>query len=257
MNRCFSDIGSAVLPADRQKELSHRYVLGLYGILEELTTRFPNVLFENCSSGGGRYDPGMMYYMPQTWCSDDSDALERMYIQYGAGMFYPASTMGAHVSVCPNHQVNRTTPLKMRGDAALLGVLGYEMDLSRASQAELELMSRQISFYKEYSRVTAHGDMYRLCSPLEEQFAAWQFISEDGETVLLFAFALRGRPAETPKRVALQELDGEAYYEEVGENRRYSGDFLMNVGLPQRRDEDYLSKITVLKKIHSPRITDK
>ena len=249
MNRCFSDIGSDKLPSDRQKELAHRYMLGLYGILEELTSRFPNVLFENCSSGGGRYDPGMMYYMPQTWCSDDSDALERMYIQYGASLFYPASTMGAHVSVCPNHQVGRTTPLKMRGDAALLGVLGYEMDLSRASREELELMAQQISFYKQYRDVTAHGDLYRLSSPFEEPFAAWQFISKDSETVLLFAFVLRGRPAEVPKRVILQALDEDGYYEDEIKNRRYSGAFLMNVGLLHKRDEDYISKITVLKKL--------
>lgn len=248
MNRCFSDIGSALLPADRQRELPHRYVLGLYSILEELTLRFPYVLFENCSSGGGRYDPGMLYYMPQTWCSDDSDALERMYIQYGASLFYPASTMGAHVSVCPNHQVGRTTPLKMRGDAALLGVLGYEIDLSCSSRQELELMAQQISFYKKYRNVTARGDMYRLCSPFKESFAAWQFISDDSETVLLFTFVLNGRPAEVPKRVTLQALELKEYYVNENDNRRYSGEFLMNVGLTYRRDEDYISNITVLKK---------
>ena len=122
--------------------------MGLYRILDTITSRFPDVLFEGCSGGGGRFDPGILYYMPQTWCSDDSDAVERLYIQYGTSMCYPYSSMGAHVSACPNHQVGRTTPFKMRGDVATAGQFGYEMDLSKLTDEETELAKQQIPIRK-------------------------------------------------------------------------------------------------------------
>ena len=136
MNRNMTEIGSAALPPERQRETAHRYILGLYRVLETLTTEFPHILFESCSGGGGRFDPGMLYYMPQTWTSDNTDAISRLKIQYGTSIVYPVSTMGAHVSAVPNHQVHRETSLEMRGDVAMSGNFGYELDLTRFTEEE-------------------------------------------------------------------------------------------------------------------------
>lgn len=249
MNRCISDWGSAKLPADRQQELSYRYVLGLYEVLESLTTEFPDVLFENCSSGGGRFDPGMLYYMPQTWCSDDSDAVERVYIQYGASMSYPVCTIGAHISACPNHQVNRRTPLKMRGDVAMSGQLGYELDLTKITEEESLMIANQINFYREYREVILWGDMYRIASPFENGFAAWQFISEDKSTAILCTYILEGKPGVAPKRFKMQALEKDAVYENVETGEQRTGAFLMNVGVARRWNSDYLSQVSVFRKI--------
>ncbi len=247
-NRHFCETGSALLPPEQQAELPHRYMLGLYRVLEEITSRFPEVLFESCAGGGGRYDPGMLYYMPQTWCSDDTDAVERLYIQYGTSMVYPAVTMGSHVSACPNHQVGRTTPFKMRGDVAMSGQFGYELDLSAQSEQDLALAKEQVAFYKKYRHVVQWGDMYRLCSPFEEPFAAWEYVAEDGNTALLCTYVIAGRVSVASKRVKLQGLDEAAMYAIEGTDKVYSGAFLMQVGLSFDRTKDYLSQITVLVK---------
>ena len=136
MNRNMTEIGSAKLPPERQRELPHRYMLGLYRIMEELTTAFPHILFESCSGGGGRFDPGMLYYMPQTWTSDNTDAIERLKIQYGTSLVYPNVSMGCHVSAIPNHQVHRMTPLNTRGVVAMSGNFGYELDITKLSDEE-------------------------------------------------------------------------------------------------------------------------
>ncbi len=149
MNRHMTEVGSAQLPAERQRETAHRYMLGLYNVLERITRAFPDVLFESCSGGGGRFDPGMLHYMPQTWTSDDSDAVERLKIQYGTSLVFPISTMGAHVSACPNHQVGRNTSIEMRGHVALSGNFGYELDLNRLSDEERETVRRQVASCKE------------------------------------------------------------------------------------------------------------
>lgn len=247
-NRNLCETGSALLPPERQAELPHRYMLGLYRVLETITSRFPDVLFESCAGGGGRFDPGMLYYMPQTWCSDDTDAVERLYIQYGTSMVYPAVTMGSHVSACPNHQVGRTTPFKMRGDVAMSGQFGYELDLSVQSEEDLALAKEQVAFYKKYRHVVQWGDMYRLCSPFEAPFAAWQFVSEDGNTAMLCTYVIAGKASVAQKRVKLQGLDAKANYAIEGTDKVYSGAFLMQVGLPFDRSKDYLSTITVLHK---------
>lgn len=194
MNRNMTEIGSALLPPERQREVPHRYMLGLYRVLETVTSAFPHVLFESCSGGGGRFDPGMLYYMPQTWCSDDTDAIERIYIQYGTSIVYPASSMGAHVSASPNHQTGRVSSLSLRGAVAMSGQFGYELDLSKLAKEEIEEMKGQVAFYKEYQNVIQQGDMFRLLSPFEGNQAAWQFISNDRETVILFYFVIKGRP---------------------------------------------------------------
>lgn len=249
MNRCISDWGSALLESKNQQELAHRYVLGLYEVLETITQRFTNVLFENCSSGGGRFDTGMLYYMPQTWCSDDSDAVERIFIQYGASLVYPTSSIGAHVSACPNHQVGRTTPLKLRGDVAMSGQFGYELDITKLTEEETLLIQKQIDFYKKYRKVVLNGDMYRLESPYNDRFAAWEFVSEDRETVMLFTYVISGKPGVKPKNICLQGIDPDSYYEDVETKCRYKGDFLMKFGVARRRNADYLSFVSVYRRI--------
>ena len=148
MNRHLTDLGSAYLDRKNQNELSHRYVLGLYQVMETLTERFPQVLFESCSSGGGRFDAGMLYYMPQTWTSDNTDAVCRLKIQHGTSFLFPTVTMGAHVSACPNHQVGRTTPLATRFAVAAAGNLGYELDLKKLLKEEKKEVREQIAEYK-------------------------------------------------------------------------------------------------------------
>lgn len=247
-NRNFGEMGSALLTPECQQEQAHRYILGLYSILEELNRRFPNVLFEGCSGGGGRFDPGMLYYMPQIWCSDDTDAVERIFIQYGTSIVYPASTLSAHVSACPNHQVGRTTPFKMRGDVAMSGQFGYEMDLSVLSDEDFTAAREQVAFYKKYRRVIQYGDMYRLISPYENEskFAAWQFIKD--QTVILNTFNIKGIPSASLKRVKLQGLDSDSVYVEESTGKEYSGEFLMNIGVVCECNQDYISTVSVFTK---------
>ena len=247
-NRNFAEMGSALLTPECQQEQAHRYILGLYGILEEMNRRFPNVLFEGCSGGGGRFDPGMLYYMPQIWCSDDTDAVERIFIQYGTSIVYPASTISAHVSACPNHQVGRTTPFKMRGDVAMSGQFGYEMDLSVLSDEDFTAAREQVAFYKKYRRVIQYGDMYRLISPYENEgkFAAWQFIKD--QTVILNTFNIKGIPSASLKRVKLQGLDSDSVYVEESTGKEYSGEFLMNIGVVCECNQDYISTVSVFTK---------
>ena len=165
MNRCLSEAWSAALPADRQGELYHRYVLGVYEMLESFHRDYPHILIEGCSGGGGRFDGGMLYYTPQIWCSDNTDAVDRLRIQYGTSFCYPASTVGAHVSAVPNEINHRMTPLETRGVVAMSGVFGYEMDLSRTTAEEKEVIARQVQRYKECWDLVAEGDYYRLSSP--------------------------------------------------------------------------------------------
>ncbi|MCD8021425.1 MAG: alpha-galactosidase, partial [Lachnospiraceae bacterium] len=162
MNRPLADVGNAILPAQRQGEISHRYMLGVYEMQERLLKDFPTLLLENCCSGGGRFDPGMLYYSPQIWCSDDTDAAERLAIQEGTALIYPLSAIGAHVSACPNHQTGRNVPLATRGIVALSGTFGYELDITRLSPDEKEQISGQVAMYKQYSHLIREGDYYRL-----------------------------------------------------------------------------------------------
>src|SRR5690606_12578687 len=151
----------------------------LYELLERLTSAFPEILFEGCASGGGRFDPGMLYYMPQVWTSDNTDAVERLKIQYGTSLIYPVSTIGAHVSAVPNHQVGRETPLKMRGEVAMSGNFGYELDLTKFSEAEKDQVKEHIAMYKEIRSLVQQGDLYRLKSPFDGEETSWMFVSED------------------------------------------------------------------------------
>ena len=229
-------------------EQPHRYMLGLYRVLETLTSRFPNVLFEGCSGGGGRFDAGMLCYMPQIWTSDDTDGVERLPIQEGTSLFYPLGTMGAHVSAVPNHQVGRVTPLSFRGAVASLGRYGLELDLSKLSQEELEEISRQIRFYRQYEQVIHGGNLYRLESVSGGKRAAYEIISEDGKTVLVFDFCVTGTPNSAPGRLRLQALEEEAdYRDETGQS--FPGGTLMHVGIPTDTRRDMTARIRVFERL--------
>lgn len=213
MNRNMTEIASATASPERQKETAHRYMLGLYDLLERLTSRFPDILFESCSGGGGRFDPGMLFYMPQTWTSDDTDAIERLAIQYGTSIVYPASSMGAHVSAVPNHQVERITSLAIRGDVAMSGNFGYELDLTAFTEAEKHLASRQIAQYKEIRTLVQQGDMYRLLSPFEGSGeTAWMFVSEDKTEAFVAYFRVLAMPNAPISRLTLKGLNPELDY---------------------------------------------
>lgn len=242
MNRHMSDLGSAGLPPERQKEMSHRYMLGLYGVLERIVSSHPDILFESCSGGGGRFDPGMLYYMPQTWTSDDTDAVERLYIQYGTSLAYPISAMGAHVSAVPNHQSHRVTSLKMRGDVAMSGNFGYELDLNAFTEEEKEEVRKQVAEYKELRTFVQKADMYRLKSPFEGNDTAWMFISEDGKDIFAGYFRVLCKVNPGIYRMKFAALAPDAMYEIAGEEKCYSGDELMNIGLAVEMHGDFMSK---------------
>ena len=254
MNRNMSEFGSAGLPSDRQKEMPHRYMLGLYDTMERVISSHPDVLFEGCSGGGGRFDPGMLYYMPQIWTSDDTDAVERLFIQYGTSYAYPISAMGAHVSASPNHQTGRTTSLKMRGDVAMSGNFGYELDLMKFTDEEKEEVKRQVEQYKELRTFIQSGDMYRLKSPFKSENndgndTAWMFVSEDGNDIFAAYFRISCIVNGGIYRMKFTALDPDAKYQIIGEDKLYYGDELMNIGLVFEMWGDYTSKIWRLKKV--------
>lgn len=233
MNRHMTEIGSAALPAERQRETAHRYMLGLYRVMEYLTSRFPDVLFESCSGGGGRFDPGILYYMPQTWTSDNTDAVSRLRIQYGTSLAYPISAMGAHVSAVPNHQTHRITPLRTRGDAAMSGNLGYELDLTKLSEEEKQEVRLQVETYKANRELIQFGEFYRLLSPFEHNGTAWMFVSEDRAEALVFYFRVLAQAnAPFAKRLRLDGLDPARTYRLQGDGLRVCGDQLMYAGIP-------------------------
>jgi alpha-galactosidase len=231
MNRNMTEIGSAQLPPARQRETAHRYMLGLYGILEALTARFPQVLFESCASGGGRFDPGMLYYMPQTWTSDNTDAISRLRIQYATSLVYPLSTMGSHVSAVPNHQVGRVTPSRTRGNVAMSGNLGYELDLSLMGAQDKAEVKRQVAQYKELRGLIQFGDFYRLRSPFEGNDTAWMIVAPDrSEAFVVYVHVLA--EANAPLGwLRLQGLNPSARYRCEADGKIYGGDQLMYAGL--------------------------
>ena len=214
MNRNFKEAGSALLTDGREGEIAHRYMLGVYRVMEEITSAFPDVLFEGCSGGGGRFDPGMLYYMPQFWTSDDTDAVERIGIQYGTSYCYPATTMGAHVSACPNHQVGRVTSMRMRGDVALGGNFGYELDLSTQTEEDMEEICRQVAQVKKLRSTVSKGDFTRLQSPFGSDVAAWQFTDE--KRVILCVYRILARPNPAPVHIRLRNVPAGEYVSEDG-----------------------------------------
>ncbi len=247
MNRPLTDLGSAALPADRQGELCHRYVLGMYEMQERLLAEFPNLLLENCSGGGGRFDPGMLYYSPQIWCSDDTDAVERLMIQEGTSLLYPLSCMGAHVSVCPNHTVGRSTPFATRGMVALAGTFGYELDVTKLSDEDKAAVPRQIRAYHAFNDLVREGKYYRIASYLENRdHDCFQVMEDGGKKGLIFFTQVLATPSSRSRRLPLQGLKKGSRYRifQVNLNKEelltdtgrvYSGDVLMNAGLTLER----------------------
>ncbi len=230
-NRNLTEAGSALLSPEHQQEIFHRYVLGLYDLLERLTAAFPKVLFEGCAGGGGRFDPAMLYYCPQIWTSDDTDAMERCRIQYGTSMVYPLSSVSAHVSASPNHQTGRETSFETRGNVALAGAFGYELDLTKLSQAEKALVREQVARSHEWSPVVQDGDFYRLINPFEDaNRCAWESVSAD-QTKAIVTFVVTRCKIHMTTNLRLRGLDANRKYQETASGHIYSGDTLMNAGL--------------------------
>ena len=224
-NRNLTEVGSAALPPERQKEVFHRYVLGTYDIMNRLTTDFPDLLLENCASGGGRFDPAMLYYSPQIWCSDNTDPIERLSIQFGTSLCYPASTMGAHVSA------SRRAGYKTKGDVALWGTFGYELDPNKFTEEDKEIVKAQVSEYHKYYDIIHKGDLYRLITPDQNAYrVAWMFVSEDKNEALLTSVVMR-KPEDRSFFLKLKGLDKEKFYVDDETGEVYSGALLMNAGL--------------------------
>ena len=243
MNRSLSDVYSRALPPERQGEAAHRHLLGVYRLLDILTRRFPDVLFEGCAGGGGRFDAGMLCYCPQIWCSDNTDAIERLAIQYGTSFGYPVSAVGAHVSASPNHQTGRHTPLWTRAVVAMSGTFGFELDPGRLSQDEKEQIRAQIAFFRRYDGLIQNGGYYRLTGT-DGDFAAWEFVSPDKSEALLNLVVThpRGNPAplhlcwkgldpDARYRVREAHCDGRAAGQFGGEAGRFSGSRLLYAGM--------------------------
>ncbi len=231
MNRPLSDIGSSYLPADQQGEIMHRQMLAVYGMQERLLKDFPELLLENCSGGGARFDPGMLYYSPQFWCSDDTDAVERLIIQEGTQLIYPLSTIGAHVSDCPNHTTGRVTPFSTRGDVALSGTFGYELDITKISQSDRDEIPGQIDKFKKFNPLVLSGDYFRIASYQENHdYDCYQIVSKDKKKSFVTYVQVHAKPNAKKKYLRLQGLVPDGLYQ-IGEDI-YLGDTLMKAGIP-------------------------
>ena len=224
------------------QDLPHKYILGLYEILEKLTTKFPHILFESCASGGGRFDAGMLHYMPQVWTSDDTDAIVRLNIQHGTSLGYTLISMGAHVSDIPNHQTARKTSLKTRNNVAAFGNFGYELNLLEFDKETGEEVTKYLDFYKENRNLIQFGDFYRLESPFEGNTAAWMVVDKNKGEALVGHFTILAEPNPGyNKKVILKGLDSEKKYLINDEYEAY-GDELMNVGIVFPQPDRYFSK---------------
>ncbi|MBP3039817.1 alpha-galactosidase [Bacillaceae bacterium Marseille-Q3522] len=260
MNRFMTEIGSATLPSERQQETAHRYMLGVYDLYERLTKQFPDVLFESCASGGARFDPGMLYYAPQTWTSDNTDAIERLKIQYGTSYVYPLSAIAAHVSGVPNHQVKRITPLKTRANVAYFGIFGYELDITKLASDEKAAIKKQIQFYKENRRLFQFGTFYRIGSPFaaDGNITSWIVVSEDKKTALAAYYQVLAVPNPGFRHFKLAGLHSDYLYQIEGMSGTFYGDELMQAGIRLTIEQkglenkgDFGSVLFKLKKVDS------
>jgi len=229
MNRSLADVYSA---RSVQGKVTYDYMVGLYDFLEKLTAKYPDLLIEGCSGGGGRFDAGMLYYTPQIWCSDNTDAVDRLRIQYGTSFLYPISAVGSHVSAVPNHQTGRMTSLHTRGVVAMAGTFGYELDPGKLTDREKEEVKEQVIRFKGYADLVREGDYYRLSDPFRDSCGAWMFVSPDGAKALVNVVMLEVHGNMPVTYVRLKGLKPEAVYEDAESRRRYSGAALMNAGLP-------------------------
>ena len=264
MNRSISDAFSCAAGPEGQGAVLHRYILGVYRLYQRLIDRFPRILFESCSSGGARFDPGMLYYAPQCWASDDTDAVERLKIQYGTSFVYPVSSMGAHVAAVPNHQLGRVTSLTTRANVAFFGAFGYEMDLTRLPPRGRELVARQVAFFKQYRRLLQFGAFWRLQSPFAHNEAAWMTVSPDRETALVGDYLVLQQANAGYRRIRLTGLAPDRLYrvtplgsgaEPCGPAYTAGGDELMQAGLVttgdsrMQHDGDFVSRLYLLEAV--------
>lgn len=256
MNRYITECYSKDKGANLQGTVYHKYILNVYKLYDKLTTRFPDILFESCSSGGARFDPGMLYYAPQTWTSDNTDAMERIKIQYGSSLVYPLISMGSHVSESPNQQVFRETALETRANVAYFGNLGYELDVNKLSDVEKEEIKKQIQFYKENREVFQFGEFYRIKNPYNNNISAWMVKSNDEKTIILGCYKLLNHANEGKERVKLFGLDKDGDYKlSYPYEKEFKGDELMNVGISMNDDyfcnsgNDFSSVLYLLRKI--------
>lgn len=249
MNRNITEAGSQLLDKANQQEFWHRYILGLYELLEELTLEFPDVLFEGCSGGGGRFDAGMLYYCPQVWTSDMCDAAERMKIQYGTSMVMPASTMSSHIAESPDHHNMRSMPLETRADISLSAQFGFEVDIATLSENEIEIVREKVKLYDEIWQTIQQGDMYRLASPFEENCCSFLYVSEDKSEAVLMFYTLMAVPNSQGRRVMLKGLKPDGVYVEQQSGKKYSTQILEDYGISFPEDRDFKSSIMVFKEI--------
>ncbi|MDD3220579.1 MAG: alpha-galactosidase [Lachnospiraceae bacterium] len=230
MNRSLADVYSAV--TDNQGKVMYDYVMGLYDFLERLGNRYPDLLIEGCSGGGGRFDAGMLYYTPQIWCSDNTDAINRVEIQYGTSFGYPTSAMGAHVSAVPNHQTGRTVPLCTRSVVAMAGSFGYELDLGKLSEGEKEEIRQENRKFRKYASLIQQGIYYRLSNPQTDAVGAWEVVNEEKTEALVSVVMLEKYANAAVSYVKVKGLRADAQYLEENSGKRYSGSALMAIGLP-------------------------
>lgn len=229
MNRYLTEVYSATLSADSQGEVYHRYVLAVYDILDRVITNFPNLLIEHCSGGGGRFDTGMLYYSPQIWTSDDTDAIERLDVQHGTSFGFPITSMGSHVSAVPNHQTGRVTSMNLRANVAYSGTFGYELDINKLTDEEREMIKAQTAFYKENYDLINNGDYFRLAK--NDTFVSWGFASPDRKDMLIFFVQLEGGPNGSDVFVKLDCAENAFCYKDIDGGDTYFGDTLKNIGL--------------------------
>lgn len=254
MNRNITEAFSLELPPERQGEVLHRYILGVYDLYERLTSKYPEVLFESCASGGGRFDPGLLYYAPQGWASDDTDAVERLKIQYGTSIVYPQSSMGAHVSASPNHQTGRLTHIDTRASVAYFGAFGYELDPRKFTQEERETVKEQIAYYKARRELFQFGDFYRISSPFESNVTAWASVSRDKSRALVGVWQVLSQPNPRLTRVCLAGLDPSKRYDygfgvASGAELMRVGVSLREIALKIRRWGDFLGTVLELNEV--------
>jgi alpha-galactosidase len=246
MNRPLCDLGSAALPPAHMGELSHRYVLGLYALQERLVHDFPMLLLENCSGGGARFDAGMLYYSPQIWCSDDTDAIERLSIQAGTALVYPVSAMGAHISACPNHQLGRTTPFATRALTALAGTFGYELDPDALLPEEQAAIPNQIACYHAYAALIRDGDYYRISEPAAGRPDGWGVVSRDQNHAVFVFTQILARPNVRSYCICLRGLAPDRQYRIRGKEGVFFGDTLMQAGVRLNLTSDFSAVLLAL-----------
>lgn len=223
MNRSLADIYAP--------NVTYDYVLGVYDFLEKLTNRYPDILIEGCSGGGGRFDAGMLYYTPQIWCSDNTDAINRTRIQYGTSFFYPVAAMGSHVSAVPNHQTGRVSSMHTRGVAAMSGTFGYELNPALLNAKEKAEIRAQLAQYREYQELIREGDYYRLSNPFQDNFAAWMVVSDDRSKALVSVIRLTAEANPPAAYVTLKGMEEDAFYREKTTGKVYPGAALMEAGI--------------------------